>query len=59
VTVQNFSLALMTCIRCGSENTDKDGYLYKQPVGMTTKNYGGVVKFTTYYQTHQVPLYKM
>ena len=45
----------MTCIRCGSENTDKDGYLYKQPVGMTTKNYGGVVKFTTYYQTQQVP----
>jgi len=51
VTEQNFSLALMTCIRCGSENTDKDGYLYKQPVGMTTKNYGGVVKFTTPYQT--------
>ena len=55
MTVQKISLALMGCIRCGSENIDKEGYLYKQPVGMTTRDYGGVVKFTTYYQTQQVP----
>jgi len=35
VTVQKISLTLMGCIRCGSENIDKEGYLYKQPVGMT------------------------
>ena len=56
MTVQKyFSFTLLKCIRCGAENIDGDAYLFKQPAGMTTKNYGGVVKFTTYYQTQQIP----
>ncbi|MFX1506814.1 MAG: hypothetical protein ACFFDC_11990 [Promethearchaeota archaeon] len=48
----------MNCIRCGTENVDAEGYLFKQPVGMTTRDYGAMVKFTTYYLTHTLPACK-
>ncbi|MHA1931432.1 MAG: hypothetical protein ACW96X_02770 [Promethearchaeota archaeon] len=55
MTQKYFTLNLLECIRCGSKDIDKQGYLYKQPTSMTTKNYGKYVEFTTYYQTQNIP----